>query len=176
MDKHVSRRDFIKKTAVITLAAVVPISVVSDAATVFAAPKPKVDKPGKKIQINKKKLKEFKGKEIIWPEKGSAEYKKMMIPNIHLPLIAQNGGLVPLAIASKYPMENNNYIRAYHVFDLNNPVPHIASFYLTPENGKAFIATRVKIQQESYVQVVTEYSNGSLYGVRKSIKVTVGGC
>ncbi|MHB8282983.1 MAG: twin-arginine translocation signal domain-containing protein, partial [bacterium] len=88
MDEHVSRRDFIKKTAVITLAAVVPISVVSDAAAAFAAPKPKIDKPGKKIQINKAKLQEFKGKKIIWPEKGSAEYKKMMLPKIHLPLIA----------------------------------------------------------------------------------------
>ena len=175
-NNHVSRRDFIKKTAVITLAAVVPISVVSDAAAALAASKPKIDKPGKKITINKSKLKEFKGKEIIWTEKGSAEYKKMMLPKIHLPLIAQNGGLVPLAIASDHPMEKGNYIRAYHVFDLNNPVPHIASFYLTPENGKAFIATRIKIQQESYVQVVTEYSNGLLYGDRKFIKVTVGGC
>jgi Predicted secreted protein len=73
-------------------------------------------------------------------------------------------------------MKKGDYISAFHVFDLNNPVSHIASFYLTPDNGRAFIATRIKLQQDSYVQVITEYSNGSLYGNREFVKVTVGGC
>ncbi|MCL4321887.1 MAG: twin-arginine translocation signal domain-containing protein [Deltaproteobacteria bacterium] len=174
MNDHVSRRDFIKKTAAITLAALVPVSALGDAATALAAPK--AAKPAKKIHIIKTKLEKFEGKEIIWLEKDSAEYKKLMIPRIHLPLLAQNGGLVPLTIDSKYPMKKGDYIRAFHVFDLNNPVPRVASFYLTPDNGRAFIATRIKLQQDSYVQVVTEYSNGSLYGNREFVKVTVGGC
>ncbi len=174
MNDHVSRRDFIKKTAVITVAALVPVSVVSDAATALAAKE--AGKPAKKIHIIKTKLKKFKGKEITWLEKDSAEYKKLMIPKIHLPLLAQNGGLVPLAIDSKYPMKKGDYISAFHVFDFNNPVSHVASFYLTPDNGRAFIATRIKLQQDSYVQVITEYSNGSLYGNREFVKVTVGGC
>lgn len=174
MNDHVSRRDFIKKTAAITLAALVPVSALGDAATALAAPK--AAKPAKKIHIIKTKLEKFEGKEIIWLEKDSAEYKKLMIPRIHLPLLAQNGGLVPLTIDSKYPMKKGDYIRAFHVFDLNNPVPRVASFYLTPDNGRAFIATRIKLQQDSYVQVATEYSNGSLYGNREFVKVTVGGC
>lgn len=181
MDDHISRRDFIKKTAAATLATLVPVSAISGAATAFAAPKLNKagslsNKLGKKIHVIKTKLKQFKGKEIIWLAKGSAEYKKLMLPKVHLPLIAQNGALVPLTISSHYPMEKGNYIKAYHIFNLNNPNYHIASFYLTPANGKAFISTRIKLRQESYVQIVTEYSNGLLYGSREFVKVTVGGC
>jgi sulfur-oxidizing protein SoxY len=175
MKDHVSRRDFIKKTAAVAaLVLAGPASVVLNAGEAFA--KPKVDKKNKIAPIIKADVKEIGGKEVIWVAKDSAEYKELMLPKIHLPLIAQNGGLVPLTIDSKHPMEKGNYIKAFHVFDLNNPVPKIATFNLTPENGKAYISTRCKIQQDSYVQVVSEYSNGKMYGSKDYLKVTVGGC
>jgi hypothetical protein len=179
MGNNVSRRDFMKKTA--AAAALIlagPAAGVLNAENVFAA----VKKKNSTTPVIKSVVQEIGGKKVIWLSKDSEEYKKMMLPNINflpkinLPLIAQNGGLVPLTIYSKHPMTKENYVKAYHVFDFNNPVSKIATFNLTPENGKAYISTRIKIQQDSYVQVVTEFSDGKLFGVKKYIKVTVGGC
>lgn len=176
MEKHVSRRNFIKKTAAVAAALVFTSSaqIVLNAGEAFA--KPKVNKKNKIAPIIKTGIKSLGGKDVVWLSETSAEYRKLMLPKIHLPLIAQNGGLVPLTIDSKHPMAKSNYIKAFHIFDLNNPVSKIAIFNLTPENGKAYIATRLKIQQDSYVQVVTEFSDGKMYGSKKYLKVTVGGC
>jgi sulfur-oxidizing protein SoxY len=173
MGNSVSRRDFVKKTA--AAAALIlagPTVGVLDAENVFAAVKKKTST----APIIKSNIKEVEGKNVIWLAENSLEYKKMMLPKIHLPLIAQNGGLVPLTIDSKHPMKKGNYVKAFHVYDFNNPESKIATFNLTHENGKAYISTRIKIQQDSYVQVVTEFSDGKMYGGKKYIKVTVGGC
>jgi sulfur-oxidizing protein SoxY len=172
MGNNVSRRDFVKKTAAAALILAGPAAGVLDAKNVFAA----VKKKASAAPIIKSDIKEIEGKKVIWLAENSPEYKKMMLPKIHLPLIAQNGGLVPLTIDSKHPMEKGNYVKAFHVYDLNNPVPKVATFNLTPENGKAYISFRIKIQQDSYVQVVTEFSDGKMFGGKKYIKVTVGGC
>ena len=173
MGNNVSRRDFMKKTAAAaTLILAGPAAGVLDAENVFAAAKKKASV----APIIKSDVKEIDGKEVIWLAENSSEYKKMLLPKINLPLIAQNGGLVPLTIDSKHPMKKGNYIKAFHVYDFNNPVSKVATFNLTPENGKAYISTRIKIQQDSYVQVVTEFSDGKMFGSKKYIKVTVGGC
>ncbi len=173
MGNNVSRRDFVKKTAVAAaLILAAPAAGVLDAENVFAAVKKKTTA----AVIIKSNVKEVDGKNVIWLAENSPEYKKMMMPKIHLPLIAQNGGLVPLTIDSKHPMKKGNYVKAFHVYDFNNPKPKIATFNLTPENGKAYVSTRIKIQQDSYVQVVTEFSDGKMFGGKKYIKVTVGGC
>lgn len=175
MNKHVSRRDFIKKTA-----AAAALILAGPASTVLSAGKVFAKAPAKKktsiAPVIKADVKNIGGKEVVWLPENSTEYKKLMLPDVHLPLIAQNGGLVPITVDSKFPMKKGNYIKAFHVFNLNNPIPKIAVFNLTPENGRAYISTRIKLQQASYVQVITEYSNGKMYGNKKYVKVTVGGC
>ncbi len=174
MGNYVSRRDFIKKTAAAALILAGPAGSVLDAGNVFA--KTAVKKETAISPIIKSDVKEIEGEKVVWLAEDSAEYKKLMLPKIHLPLIAQNGGLVPLTIDSKHPMKKGNYIKAFHIFDFNNPKSKLATFNLTPENGRAYISTRIKLQQESYVQVVTEYSDGKMFGGKEYVKVTVGGC
>jgi sulfur-oxidizing protein SoxY len=175
MKDKVSRRDFIKKTAAVAAIALAgPAISALNADKVFA--KAKAAKKSKIVPILKSNVNKVEGKKVQWLAADSAEYKKLMLPKIHLPLIAQNGGLVPLTLDSKHPMKKGNYIKAFHVFDFNNPISKIATFNLTPENGKAYISTKLKIQQNSYVQVVTEYSDGKMFGDKKYIIVTEDGC
>ncbi len=168
----VTRRDFIKKAAVATAITIGVNSIVNIPKSAFAkkmTTKPKIAK------IILKDVKTVNGKEVKWINHPTKE-EKLFIPTVRLPLIAQNGAFVPITMEVRKPQTDKLYLKTFYIYDLNNPIPRAASFNLTPENGRAFIATRIKLQQESYVQVLAEYSNGEVYGFKKRIKVTVGGC
>lgn len=166
----VTRRDFIKKTAVATAVIIGANSIVNIPNAAFAK---KV--PHKSIYVIKANVETVNGKKVKWIEHPTNE-EMSFIPNVRLPLIAQNGAFVPVTMETVKPQSDRLYLKTFYIYDLNNPVPLVASFHLTPRNGRAYIATRIKLQQESYVQVLAEYSNGEVYGYKKRIKVTVGGC
>jgi sulfur-oxidizing protein SoxY len=174
MDKKeqlsITRRDFIKKTAVAT-------AITAGANSIINIPK---DSFAKKISIKPTKIKKafiktINGKKVTWINNPTKE-EKLLIPKVGLPLIAQDGAMVPIKMKTRNPQTNGLYLKTFYICNLNNPRLILGSFDLTPLNGKAFIATRIKLAQESYVQVLAEYSNGKVYGARKLVKVTVGGC
>ena len=88
----------------------------------------------------------------------------------------KTGKIIPMWIINKVDIYYDKKLVTTCDYGIAISANPFFAFYLTPDNGRAFIATRIKIQQDSYVQVVTEYSNGSLYGNREFVKVTVGGC
>lgn len=166
----ITRRDFIKKAAVATAMTIGANSIINIPKTSFAKKAaPKI------IKINKSNVRTVNGKEVKWINNPTHE-EKLFIPKVRLPLIAQNGAFVPVAMEVEHLQTDKLYLKTFYIYVLNNPHHLASSFDLTPGNGKAFIATRVKLQQESYVQVLAEYSNGEVYGYKKLIKVTVGGC
>ncbi len=96
--------------------------------------------------------------------------------NLKLPIIAENGAVVPIKIHSDLPMDNNNYVKKVYIFVEGNLNPYTAAIDLSPANGKADLAMRIKMRKTSNVRVVLETSKGKLYGAVKSVKVTIGGC
>ncbi|MCL4496592.1 MAG: twin-arginine translocation signal domain-containing protein [Deltaproteobacteria bacterium] len=172
MNDHVSRRDFIKKTAVVSTATIIGSGVIlGEIEKAFAG-----TAKFKPIKVNKAYVKEVNGKKVTWIKGTPTTEEKLLIPKIRLPFIAQNGALVPLTMEVELPMTPQKYLKAFYIYDLNNPHAVQGSFDLTPANGKAYVSTRIKLEQESYVQILAEYSDGSVYGGRKFVKVTVGGC
>ncbi len=168
--QDVTRRDFIKKTAIATAVIIGAGSITNIPEAVFAK-----KTPHKSIYVVKANVETVNGKKVKWIEHPNSE-EMSFIPSVRLPLIAQNGAFVPVTMEARRSQTDRLYLKTFYIYDLNNPVPLVASFNLTPRNGKAYIATRIKLQQESYVQVLAEYSNGEVYGYKKRIKVTVGGC
>jgi sulfur-oxidizing protein SoxY len=63
----------------------------------------------------------------------------------------------------------------YIVSDKNRR-PMLAKFSFTPESGKAFIATSVRLATTTDVRAVVEISDGTLYAVSKNVRVTISGC
>ncbi len=172
---NVTRRDFIKKTAVAAAVTAGAGSIVNIAGTSFAAKKAAPKAKPKIAKIIVKNVKTVNGKEVKWIDHPTKE-EKSFIPTVRLPLIAQNGAFVPLTMKVKRSQTGKLYLKTFYVYDLNNQVPLAGSFHLTTGNGRAYISTRIKLLQESYVQVLAEYSNGEVYGSKKLVKVTVGGC
>ncbi len=96
--------------------------------------------------------------------------------DIKAPIIAENGAVVPITVTSDLPMEKDNYVKKIYIYAEGNIQPYVASSNLTPANGKAELALRIKMRKTSNVRAVFETSTGKLYEGIKSVKVTIGGC
>jgi sulfur-oxidizing protein SoxY len=95
---------------------------------------------------------------------------------IEAPMIAENGAVVPIKIDANLPMAPDNYVRKVYVIADKNRRPLNATFTLTPDAGKASLATNVRLAETSDVRVIAEMSTGALYEAKQEVKVTVGGC
>jgi sulfur-oxidizing protein SoxY len=97
---------------------------------------------------------------------------------VHLkaPEIAENGAVVPVTIEVDSPMTNDDYVKAIHVFATKNSNVRCADIMLTPANGAAMFATRIKLGSSQDVLVVAETSTGEFLSAKQSVKVTIGGC
>jgi sulfur-oxidizing protein SoxY len=95
---------------------------------------------------------------------------------VDLPLIAENGSVVPLSVESNLPMSPNNYVKHVYVITDKNRRPLNAKFTFTPEAGKLSLATNLRMASTSDVRVIAEMSDGTLWEAKQEVKVTVGGC
>ena len=88
---------------------------------------------------------------------------------ITAPEIAENGAVVPVAVASQIPNTQTISIIAE-----KNPFPLVASFNVG--NGlDSYVSTRLKMGATSNVRAVVK-ADGKYYTAVKEVKVTVGGC
>ena len=88
---------------------------------------------------------------------------------ITAPEIAENGAVVPIAVASKIPNT-----QSISILSEKNPFPLAASFNLS--NGSdAYVSTRLKLGETSNVRAVVK-ADGKFYTAAKEVKVTIGGC
>ena len=95
---------------------------------------------------------------------------------LELPQIAENGNTVPIGFEVESPMTDSDYVKAVHIFAEKNPSPEVATFRFTPANGKAKVSTRMRLLKSQNIVAVAEMSDGSVYMVKKAVKVTIGGC
>src|SRR6267378_3742366 len=89
--------------------------------------------------------------------------------SIDLPEIAENGNTVPLSIVVESPMSADDHVSDIMVVAEANPRPGLAVFHLTPQSGRAEVATR-------NIGVVAKTSKGQFFTEQKQVKVTIGGC
>ncbi len=95
---------------------------------------------------------------------------------LELPLIAEDGGNVAISVDANLPV--SGAARANHVYIIadKNRRPMLAKFSFTPESGKAFIATSIRLATTTDVRAVVEMSDGTLYAAGKNVRVTISGC
>jgi sulfur-oxidizing protein SoxY len=63
------------------------------------------------------------------------------------------------------------------VFAEGNPFPEVATFYFTPDSGRASMSTRIRLNAgEQEVVAVAELSDGSAWVGSRSIQVSISGC
>lgn len=100
---------------------------------------------------------------------GSGSYTTSDMVAFKAPEIAENGAVVPVTV--KYP----NNAKRIALFVEENQQPLTAVFNLS-SRSVADVSTRIKMAESSIVHAVVETADGSLLGVSKEVKVTIGGC
>ena len=96
--------------------------------------------------------------------------------NLELPLIAENGAVVPLTVEVAAPMTPQNYVKAIYIISDKNRRPLNVKFNLTPAMGQAYVGTNLRLGETTDVRAIVEMSDGTLVQARREVKVTVGGC
>ncbi|MBS0313928.1 MAG: thiosulfate oxidation carrier protein SoxY [Burkholderiales bacterium] len=100
---------------------------------------------------------------------GGSSVDKSGDITITAPDIAENGAVVPIAIASKIPNTESIAILVE-----KNPNALAAQFDI-PSGTEPNVGTRVKMGQSSNVFAVVK-AGGKYYVATKEVKVTLGGC
>jgi len=100
---------------------------------------------------------------------GGASAEKSAEIIITAPDIAENGAVVPVAVASKIPGT-----QSISILVEKNPSSLAAEFEILP-GTEANVGTRVKMGQSSNIHAVVK-AGGKYYVATKEVKVTLGGC
>ncbi|WP_421994724.1 SoxY-related AACIE arm protein [Reyranella sp.] len=106
---------------------------------------------------------------------GDAEVREGRV-TLDLPPLVENGNAVPLTVTVDSPMSDADHVRAIHVFNEKNPQPHVFDARLSPRNGKALIATRIKLGDSQRIVAVAELSDGTFWSAGADVIVTLAAC
>ena len=96
--------------------------------------------------------------------------------SLDMPLVAEDGRIVPVIIESELPMTAERYVKAVHLIVDHNPDPHLAAYYLTPALGSVAIQTRIKMKRTTWVRAICETSTGEVWANYAHVNVSLNGC
>ena len=89
--------------------------------------------------------------------------------DLDLPVIAENGAVVPITISTS--LEN---VESISIVVEKNPRPLAATFEIMP-GTQPEISSRIKMAETSDVMAVIK-TDSAIYSTSKQVKVTIGGC
>ena len=95
---------------------------------------------------------------------------------LDIPLIAENGAVVPVSVEVNSPMTSANHIKHIYIVAEKNRIPIVTRVAFTPEAGQAYMGANIRLGETGDVRAIVEQSDGTLLQVRREVKVTVGGC
>ena len=95
---------------------------------------------------------------------------------LRAPVVAENGGQVPVTVLVDSPQTAAQHVSAIHIFATRNPTPGVASFRLTPLLARAEVQTRIRLSEEQRVIALAQMSDGSVRRAVAEVRVTTGGC
>lgn len=95
---------------------------------------------------------------------------------LDIPPLVENGNTVPMTVSVDHPMTAESYVKSIHVFNEKNPQPNIANFHLTPNAGRAQVATRIRLADTQKVVAIAKLSDGSFWSASVEIVVTLAAC
>ena len=96
--------------------------------------------------------------------------------SLDMPVVAEDGRIVPVIIESDLPMTPDHYVKAVHLIVDHNPDPHLAAYHLTPALGSVALQTRIKMKRTTWVRAILETSTGEVWAAYAHVNVSLNGC
>ena len=113
--------------------------------------------------------------EMVRPYVQSQELKKERV-TLSLPILADNGHMVPLSLKIDSPMTEASHITHVYLISQRNPVPLMAKFVMGPWSGRADLSTRVRLSGNQNVIALARLSDGNFIYDVQEVVVTEAAC
>ena len=105
------------------------------------------------------------------------DLEQMHVPKISLPPVVEDGSQASIVCSVDHPMDGDHYIKSIQIMNFADPVVIKGKFYLTPDNGEAYISTQIRLSGgDGTVWVVTECNQHGKWAGFKNVSVAAGGC
>jgi sulfur-oxidizing protein SoxY len=96
--------------------------------------------------------------------------------HLQLPLLADNGHLVPLNVRVDSPMNEGDHVQEIVLVSQRNPVERMATFHVGPWSGRAEVSTRVRLAGSQTVLALARMSDGRCCYDLADVIVTESAC
>jgi len=113
--------------------------------------------------------------EMVRPFVQTQNLKKERV-TLSLPMLADNGHMVPLSLKVESPMTEASHITHVYLISQRNPVPLMAKFVMGPWSGRADLSTRVRLSGNQSVIALARLSDGNFIYDVQEVVVTEAAC
>ena len=113
--------------------------------------------------------------EMVRPYVQNQELQKERV-TLSLPMLADNGHMVPLSLKIDSPMTEASHITHVYLISQRNPVPLMAKFVMGPWSGRADLSTRVRLSGNQNVIALARLSDGNFIYDVQEVVVTEAAC
>lgn len=96
------------------------------------------------------------------------------VMKLELPLIAENGAVVPVSVEVTPPAQG--YVKSIYIVSDKNRRPMNVKFNFSPGASLPVVGTNLRLNTTGDVRAIAELSDGTLLMAKRQVKVTVGGC
>jgi sulfur-oxidizing protein SoxY len=116
----------------------------------------------------------------LWPVVKESFFAGKTIENapfikLEGPRRAESGAQVPITLTIDKSLTDADAIKNVYLIVDANPIKLAATYHFTPLSGKAQIATRIRMETDSFVRAIGETADGKLYMTAIEIRAA-GGC
>ena len=113
--------------------------------------------------------------EMVRPYVQNQDLQKERV-TLSLPMLADNGHMVPLSLKIDSPMTEASHITHVYLISQRNPVPLMAKFVMGPWSGRADLSTRVRLSGNQSVIALARLSDGNFIYDVQEVVVTEAAC
>ena len=113
--------------------------------------------------------------EMVRPYVQNQDLQKERV-TLSLPMLADNGHMVPLSLKIDSPMTEASHITHVYLISHRNPVPLMAKFVMGPWSGRADLSTRVRLSGNQNVIALARLSDGNFIYDVQEVVVTEAAC
>ena len=105
------------------------------------------------------------------------DFEKLHVPTLKMPIIAEDGSVIPFYVVSDHPMEKDHYIESVEIINFVDPIVHKGMIHFTPDNGVVYFSSQIRaVSGTNTIMAVMKCNKHSRWVGEATVKVTVGGC
>ena len=90
--------------------------------------------------------------------------------------LVDNGNSVPIEVTVDSPMTRQQHVVGIKIFNEKNPQNDVAQFTLSPQSGRARVATRIRLATTQQLVAVAKMNDGSCWTHTVEVLVTSASC